>query len=139
MSDPKGDPKGKRMERRCEWVWNDPLMIEYHDNEWGVPLHNDKKLFEFLVLDAMQAGLNWLMVLKKRENFREASLLFLDCSKARRLLDWRPALSLEEGIEATVLWTKKLVGKDSMFELGMELVKDYTDKAKERGLSWARN
>jgi len=58
--------------KRCEWVGNDPLMIEYHDKEWGVPVHDDRKLFEFLVLDAMQAGLSWLTVLKKRENFRKA-------------------------------------------------------------------
>jgi DNA-3-methyladenine glycosylase I len=47
-------------------------MIEYHDNEWGVPVHDDRKLFEFLVLDAFQAGLSWSIVLKKRENFRKA-------------------------------------------------------------------
>lgn len=58
--------------QRCEWVGSDPLMIEYHDKEWGVPVHDDTKLFEFLVLDAMQAGLSWMTVLKKRENFRTA-------------------------------------------------------------------
>ncbi|MEE8377029.1 MAG: DNA-3-methyladenine glycosylase I [Candidatus Aminicenantaceae bacterium] len=58
--------------QRCEWVGSDPLMIEYHDKEWGVPVHDDTKLFEFLVLDAMQAGLSWMTVLKKRENFRKA-------------------------------------------------------------------
>jgi DNA-3-methyladenine glycosylase I len=55
----------------CTWPASDPLMIEYHDNEWGVPLHNDKKLFEFLVLDAFQAGLSWKTILHKRENFRK--------------------------------------------------------------------
>jgi DNA-3-methyladenine glycosylase I len=58
--------------KRCEWVGRDPLMIQYHDKEWGVPVHDDRKLFEFLVLDAMQAGLSWMTVLKKRENFRTA-------------------------------------------------------------------
>ena len=58
--------------KRCEWVGGVPLMIDYHDREWGVPLHDDKKLFEFLVLDAMQAGLSWLTVLRKRENLRQA-------------------------------------------------------------------
>jgi DNA-3-methyladenine glycosylase I len=57
---------------RCPWPSNDPLMIEYHDTEWGVPLHDDKKLFEFMVLDAFQAGLSWRTVLHKRENFRKA-------------------------------------------------------------------
>lgn len=60
------------MKKRCEWVGSDPLMVEYHDKEWGVPLHDDRKLFEFLVLDAMQAGLSWMTVLRKRENFRSA-------------------------------------------------------------------
>lgn len=58
--------------RRCHWSGRDPLMIKYHDTEWGVPLHNDKKLFEFLVLDAAQAGLSWATILKKRENYRRA-------------------------------------------------------------------
>ncbi len=56
----------------CNWPTNDPLMIRYHDEEWGVPLHDDRKIFEFLVLDAFQAGLSWRTVLYKRENFRKA-------------------------------------------------------------------
>lgn len=58
--------------RNCSWPGNDELMLLYHDKEWGVPLHNDKKLFEFFVLDAFQAGLNWKIILHKRENFRKA-------------------------------------------------------------------
>ena len=57
---------------RCPWSGDNPLMIAYHDEEWGVPLHDDDKLFEFLVLDAFQAGLSWQMILKKRENLRRA-------------------------------------------------------------------
>jgi len=57
---------------RCSWPMNDPLMIKYHDTEWGVPVYDDQKLFEFLVLDAFQAGLSWSIILKKRENFRKA-------------------------------------------------------------------
>jgi len=57
---------------RCDWVSEDELMMSYHDNEWGVPVHNDLKHFEFLVLDAFQAGLSWSTILKKRENFRKA-------------------------------------------------------------------
>lgn len=56
---------------RCAWI-NDPLMRRYHDEEWGVPLHHDMKLFEFMVLDAFQAGLSWKTILNKRENFRKA-------------------------------------------------------------------
>ncbi len=57
---------------RCPWCGGDELMMEYHDREWGVPLHDDRKLFEFLVLEGMQAGLSWKTILHKRENFREA-------------------------------------------------------------------
>lgn len=57
---------------RCPWPSGDKLMIKYHDKEWGVPLHNDKKLFEFLILEGFQAGLSWRTVLYKRENFRKA-------------------------------------------------------------------
>jgi len=56
----------------CSWPKNDPLMMAYHHTEWGVPLHDDRKLFEFMVLDAFQAGLSWQIVLKKREGFRKA-------------------------------------------------------------------
>jgi DNA-3-methyladenine glycosylase I len=59
-------------ESRCGWVGDDPLMLAYHDNEWGVPVHDDQKLFEFMVLDAMQAGLSWSIVLRKRQNFARA-------------------------------------------------------------------
>jgi DNA-3-methyladenine glycosylase I len=57
---------------RCSWPSDDKLMIKYHDKEWGVPLHNDKKLFEFLILEGFQAGLSWRTILYKRENFRKA-------------------------------------------------------------------
>ncbi len=57
---------------RCEWCLKTPLYIKYHDEEWGVPVHDDKKLFEFLVLESFQAGLSWLTILNKRENFRKA-------------------------------------------------------------------
>jgi DNA-3-methyladenine glycosylase I len=58
---------------RCGWVQDkEKIYIDYHDNEWGIPLHDDRKLFEFLILDGMQAGLSWITILKKRENFRRA-------------------------------------------------------------------
>ena len=60
------------MKKRCFWVSDDPLYIEYHDNEWGVPVYDDDKLFEFLILETFQAGLSWITILKKRENFRKA-------------------------------------------------------------------
>lgn len=57
---------------RCQWVPSIPLYIDYHDTEWGVPVHDDKKLFEFLILEGVQAGLSWLTVLKKRDNYKKA-------------------------------------------------------------------
>jgi DNA-3-methyladenine glycosylase I len=62
----------KKDKQTCSWPTGDPLLITYHDREWGVPLHNDRKLFEFLVLEGFQAGLSWLTVLRKRANFRKA-------------------------------------------------------------------
>jgi DNA-3-methyladenine glycosylase I len=56
--------------KRCDWVNDDPLYIDYHDNEWGKPVYDKQKLFEFLILEGMQAGLSWITILKKRENYR---------------------------------------------------------------------
>lgn len=60
------------MKKRCAWCTSDPLYENYHDEEWGVPLHDDRRLFEMLTLEGAQAGLSWLTVLKKRENYRLA-------------------------------------------------------------------
>ncbi|HSF83009.1 MAG TPA: DNA-3-methyladenine glycosylase I [Anaerolineales bacterium] len=60
------------MIHRCDWVGSDPLMIAYHDNEWGVPVHDDQLLFEFLTLEGAQAGLSWMTILRKREAYRQA-------------------------------------------------------------------
>jgi DNA-3-methyladenine glycosylase I len=74
---------------RCGWAGaSDPLMIEYHDREWGVPVHDDRKHFEFLVLEAAQAGLSWAIVLKKREGYRRAFSDF-DPHKVARYSDKR--------------------------------------------------
>jgi DNA-3-methyladenine glycosylase I len=80
--------------RRCEWAPpDDPLYREYHDEEWGVPLHDDRALFEFLVLEGAQAGLSWATILRKRENYRRAfdgfrpeKVARYDAAKVRRLL-----------------------------------------------------
>jgi DNA-3-methyladenine glycosylase I len=60
------------IKKRCPWPSDIPVMVKYHDKEWGVPVHNDRKLFEFLLLEGFQAGLSWLTILNKRENFRSA-------------------------------------------------------------------
>ena len=57
---------------RCDWCGEDPLYVSYHDKEWGVPVYNDDNLFEFLILETFQAGLSWITILRKRENFRLA-------------------------------------------------------------------
>jgi DNA-3-methyladenine glycosylase I len=68
------DMKGMRMDDliRCDWAGSDPLYVAYHDQEWGVPVHDDRALFEFLILEGAQAGLSWITILRKRENYRAA-------------------------------------------------------------------
>ena len=61
-----------KLKKSCSWPFDDPLMIKYHDEEWGTPVHNDKKLFEFLLLEGFQAGLSWRTILYKRKNFCKA-------------------------------------------------------------------
>jgi DNA-3-methyladenine glycosylase I len=60
------------VQSRCPWCGDDPLYVAYHDHEWGVPLHDDRGLFEFLILEGAQAGLSWITILRKRENYRRA-------------------------------------------------------------------
>ena len=57
---------------RCEWCGSDPLYVAYHDDEWGVPVHDDRRLFEMLILEGAQAGLSWLTILRKRDHYRRA-------------------------------------------------------------------
>lgn len=86
------------MKTRCGWSGSDQLYVDYHDDEWGVPVHNDRLLFEFLILEGAQAGLSWITVLKKRENYRKAfnnfepeNIVRYNSSKVEKLL-------LNEGI-----------------------------------------
>ena len=81
------------MVKRCDWTGSDPLMVDYHDREWGVPVHDDRLLFEFLVLEGAQAGLSWATILRKRDNYRAAfdgfdvaSVAAYDDSKVAALL-----------------------------------------------------
>jgi DNA-3-methyladenine glycosylase I len=83
---------------RCTWCGTDPLYTAYHDEEWGVPLYDNQKLFEFLILEGAQAGLSWITVLRKRENYRVAFDNF-DPEKIARYTDAKKAkLLLNEGI-----------------------------------------
>jgi DNA-3-methyladenine glycosylase I len=74
--------------RRCPWAGSDPLMLAYHDTEWGVPVHDDRRLFEFLLLEGAQAGLSWQTILRKRENYRAAFAGF-DPEKVAKFDAWR--------------------------------------------------
>jgi DNA-3-methyladenine glycosylase I len=83
---------------RCAWCTSDPDYIDYHDREWGRPVHDDQVLFEFLVLESFQAGLSWLTILKKRENFRKAFAGF-DVKKVAKFDEKKvEALMQNEGI-----------------------------------------
>ena len=84
--------KAKKDQRRCQWAQK-PLMVEYHDHEWGKPVHDDRLLFEFLILEGAQAGLSWETILNKRENYRRAfdgfdagKIARYDARKVRELL-----------------------------------------------------
>ena len=72
-----------RKVNRCKWCLSNPLYIKYHDTEWGVPVYDDQKIFEFLLLETFQAGLSWITILRKRENFRRAFAHF-DFEKVAR-------------------------------------------------------
>jgi len=94
---------------RCEWAGTDPLYVAYHDQEWGVPVHDDRLLFEFLVLEGMQAGLSWMTILKKRENFRQAldsfdpaKIAFYDEAKVADLLNNAGIIRNRLKIRATI-------------------------------------
>jgi DNA-3-methyladenine glycosylase I len=83
---------------RCPWCGIDPLYMEYHDNEWGTPLYDNQKLFEFLILEGAQAGLSWITVLRKRENYRKAFDNFDPEKIARYTEAKKSTLLLNEGI-----------------------------------------
>ncbi len=88
------EQKQEKQQKRCQWCLGDELMMEYHDNEWGVPVHDDNLHFEYLILDAAQAGLSWRTVLYKRENYRKAFVGF-DPAKVARFTENRIAKLLE--------------------------------------------
>ena len=74
------------MKTRCSWCGSDPLYVAYHDEEWGVPVHDERMLFEFLTLECQQAGLSWITVLRKRENYRKRFFNF-DPKKVAKMTD----------------------------------------------------
>jgi len=84
--------------KRCQWAGNDPLYVAYHDKEWGRPSHDDRHLFEMLILEGAQAGLSWITILKKRENYRRAYDDFEPAVVARYTARKKAALLKDEGI-----------------------------------------
>lgn len=80
---------------RCDWPGTDPVYLDYHDTEWGVPVHDDQKLFEFLILEGAQAGLSWITILKRREGYRRAFVGF-DPEKVARFSPEKIELLLQD-------------------------------------------
>jgi DNA-3-methyladenine glycosylase I len=100
---------GTNMKIRCEWARGDPLYRDYHDKEWGVPEHDDRTLFEFLILEGSQAGLSWLTILRKRENYRGAfdnfdagKIASYDTGKIEELLSNKAIVRNRLKIEAAI-------------------------------------
>jgi len=112
----------KKTVNRCGWVSEDPLLIAYHDREWGVPLHNDRKLFELLILEGAQAGLAWVTVLRKRANFRKAFegfdpavIAHYSDKNIKRLLDDPGIIRNRLKIEAAIINAKKFIEVQTEF------------------------
>lgn len=107
---------------RCSWAGTDPLYVEYHDTEWGVPVHDDQKLFEFLVLESAQAGLSWITILRKRENYRKAFAGF-DPKKVARFNEKKIAALLKnEGIIRNNLKIRAAINNAQRF---LEIQKEF--------------
>src|SRR3989344_4926027 len=114
--------------KRCPWpTANDPLYIAYHDKEWGVPVHNDRKLYEFLVLEAFQAGLSWRTVLHKRKNFKKAFAGF-DPKKVARFTNYNiRGLMQDKGIIRNKLKIEAAINNAKRF---LEIQKEFGTFAK---------
>jgi len=109
--------------KRCDWCTQNEIMIKYHDEEWGVPLHDDKKLFEFFVLEGFQAGLSWQIILNKRENFRKA----FDCFDPEKVAKYD-----ENKIEA-LIQDKSIIRNKHKITACVNNAKQFLDIQKEFG------
>jgi DNA-3-methyladenine glycosylase I len=108
-------PKAERVVERCTWASSDPLLIAYHDEEWGVPVHDDRQWFEKIVLDGAQAGLSWLTILKKREAYRKAFKNF-EVQRVARFTEQDEARLMEDaGIVRNKLKIRSAVGNARAF------------------------
>jgi DNA-3-methyladenine glycosylase I len=107
---------------RCQWAGSDPLYIAYHDKEWGTPVHDDRKLFEMLILEGAQAGLAWITILRKRENYIEAYDNFEPDKVAKYTARKKAQLLKNEGIVRNRLKVEASVGNAKAF---LEVQKEF--------------
>ncbi len=103
------------MVRRCTWCGDDPLYVAYHDDEWGVPVHDDHRLFEFLSLEGAQAGLSWITILRKRDNYRQVFARFDPRKVARFDRRKRESLLRDRGIVRNRLKVESTVDNAKAF------------------------
>ena len=110
------------MKIRCAWAGTNPTYVKYHDTEWGIPLHDDRKLFEFLLLDGFQAGLSWITILKKRSNYRiafdqfePAKIAAYDLRKVKELLSNKGIIRNKLKIEAAIQNAKSFLAVQKEF------------------------
>lgn len=122
------------MIERCVWLGNDELMIKYHDEEWGNPVHDDTKLFEYIILDAFQAGLSWRTVLNKRENFRIAfddynylKIAQYDDNKVSELLSNPGIIRNRQKINAAIVNAQMLIKIKDEFGSFDKFIWQFTD------------
>jgi DNA-3-methyladenine glycosylase I len=112
----------KKELKRCSWPGTDPLYLKYHDEEWGVPLHDDQKIFEFLSLESAQAGLSWITILRKRDNYRKAFANF-DPKKVSKFDEKKvKALMKDEGIIRNELKIRAAINNAQRF---LEVQKEF--------------
>jgi DNA-3-methyladenine glycosylase I len=108
--------------KRCTWCGTDPIYVKYHDEEWGVPVHDDTKLFEFLILEGAQAGLSWITILKRREGYRKAFADF-DVKKVAKFTPKKiEKLLLDPGIIRNRLKVNSAVSNAKLF---MEIQREF--------------
>lgn len=120
--------------RRCDWADKNELEIKYHDEEWGVPVYDDKILFEFLVLESMQAGLSWITILKKREamrksfdNFDYKKISKYDENKIEELLDNKDIIRHKLKIESTINNANRFMEIQKEYESFSNFIWSYVD------------
>ncbi|MGI0085687.1 MAG: DNA-3-methyladenine glycosylase I, partial [Nitrososphaerales archaeon] len=130
------------MVSRCEWSTNDPLYLQYHDEEWGVPKHDDRQLFELLTLEGAQAGLSWITILRKRENYRKAfdnfevkQIAKYNGSKVRKLLSDRGIVRNRLKITAAIQNARSFIAIQNEFNSFDEYIWKFVG-SKQKGNSW---